>query len=267
MPQLLNVPLYQPMQPYYYDVDNMPILALMQNDTIINAQTDYNSKLLNDAIGSAGSLAARLNTSMDDMGNLTQAAVDATYHHLADHSDVNGAPLSAPTNDYFVMMLDSERSRLANMSDYSTAFSLTVTPGTVSSPGIAVNFNNLLNLIPSSSINWLITQSGGQNYIAAESTFGGAYHQHIYGETPTTVNYTNYTVLSGSYSSGTLRVYINGVRVNLGSPGAYVPSHASSPTWGINYFSETNSSLGTFQLYVSITSSDVIRVDYDMPIS
>jgi hypothetical protein len=295
MPQLTNVPLYQPLQPYYFDVDNMPIQALITNDTIINTQVDINTSAVSNAAGSAGSLAVRLATSMDSMGNLTQAAVDATYHHLASHSDVNGNHLVPPTDDYFVMMLDSERSLLSTICSGATAFQLTVTPGSGTTPsgtnvnstvtfpselGSAVN----VQLVPSSSITWLITQSGPNYYLSAESSYAGLIIQHIYGEIPHTSDYENYTVLSGNYISGSLRVYVNGTRLPMGPATVYVPSSTLStiigiasggsgyssyyvPTWTANNYSEVDSDLGTFQLNVQILPSDVIVVDYDILIS
>ena len=51
---IISVPSYQPLQPYYYQVDNLPIDALIQRDEIINSAVDANTAILESAIGKIG---------------------------------------------------------------------------------------------------------------------------------------------------------------------------------------------------------------------
>ena len=262
MPTLQSVRSYLPNQPYYYDIDNLPIADLANNISIVNAQVDLNSKLLNDASpASPVTLAYRLNTCMDSLGNLLQTAVDNAAHHIGDHYEAVVNPL---VNDYYVIMKNSERSRLASMADNATSFSLAAQIGPYGNVS-TTNFGNV-TLQPSKTINWTTTTQSGQQYLTANYAFSGTAHQHIYAEVNSkTTDYINYTVLGGSYISGTLRVYLNGVRLNENSY-TYVPSTSPTPTWTQYKFTESNSSVGTFALNTT-TSGHTLLVDYDQSLT
>lgn len=258
MPHLIDVPLYQPMQPYYYDIDNIPILQLANNEAIINQQTDYHSNLLNAAQGTAANLGARLNKCMDGQGNLLQAAVNEANHNIADHAEAT--PL---VGDSYVVMKNSERQQLASISpDGATNLKLSVTTNV----GVTDYTNEHVTLEPSSSITW--TTSGNQ--IAAQLVYAGTFHQHIYEEHPNTTNRTLWTVQAGVFDDQTLRVYINGVRIFVGTP-TPVPSYnltSGVPTsWRtINIVDDGtyHPAVGTFSTSQTLTVNDVIRVDYDI---
>ena len=64
------------------------------------------------------------------------------------------------------------------------------------------------------------------------------------------------------YVENSLRVYINGVRLNEDDL-VYVPSAAASPTFTQLKFTE-NFSAGTFALSSAITAADVIKIDFDI---
>jgi hypothetical protein len=94
-------------------------------------------------------------------------------------------------------------------------------------------------------------------------------HSHNYNLTPVHANivtpdYINYktTSVSTVYVENSLRVYINGVRLNEDDL-VYVPSAAASPTFTQLKFTE-NFSAGTFALSGAITAADVIKIDFDI---
>jgi len=264
MPVLQTVRQYTPAQPYYYEIDNIPITDLIGNINTINTQVDINTQAILNAAGTAGSLAYRLNASMDSAGHLTQAAVNYANHNIADHAE---AGVSNGDGTYVVMTL-AERARLALMADNSTSLALTVLAGSISSYTPYYFTNETVTLQPSATIQWAkSTDSMGNPLISANYVFTGAAHQHVYNETPAGSDYQHYTVLGGSYTSGSLRVYVNGVRLFEGTS-VYVPTNTVSPiTWVANYYTETSDSAGTFTLYAAIGSSDIIIVDYDQALA
>ena len=104
---IISVPSYQPLQPYYYQVDNLPINALVQRDEIINSAVDTNTAILESAIGNTGTLAARLDQSLEQNGNLKSSKINEALHNIGAHEDgmYDGT-------DYVRMEL-SEREKLA----------------------------------------------------------------------------------------------------------------------------------------------------------
>ena len=80
-----------------------------------------------------------------------------------------------------------------------------------------------------------------------------------------TPDYTNYktTTVATPFVDGSLRIFINGIRLPESSPGVFVPpSTGPSDTWTLTYFS-SDSTAGTFALNRAITSDDIIRIDFD----
>ena len=273
MPQLKIVQLYQGLQPYFYDVDNLPITDLIENDNRINTACDANSQLISDAIGNAGSLALKLNTCMDSLGNLLQTAVDNAQHHIGEHYEAIVNPL---VNDYYVIMMNSERQKLSSVTDNATALTISMWSGAYGGNLVETLYTNEhVEFIPSETINWTTSIQSGHQYVSAQLAFGGAFVQHNYGATPTASDYRDYTVPTGNYVSGTLRVYINGIRL-LESPSfansnlLYVPSYVNAPTsisWVQNSYEEVDPDSGTFTLYNAITVYDTIQVDFDLSLT
>ena len=89
MPDLNQIPTpqYQSNQPYHVDYDNIPINTLSTRDELINDEVSIQSQILVDAAGTQGTLANRLNQSIDPDGNLLPTAVDQTQHNIAEHID------------------------------------------------------------------------------------------------------------------------------------------------------------------------------------
>jgi len=106
MPDINNisVPRYQPSQPYHYVYDNLPIDALVAREDLINTAVDANTAAIAATYGTAGSLAGRLDQSLELNGDLKTAAVDTSLHNIGAHTDgsftVDSGELSAYQADY-----------------------------------------------------------------------------------------------------------------------------------------------------------------------
>ncbi len=295
MPQieLIPVPLYQPTQPYNSQIDNVPIQALIDRILLVNAQVDVDARILTDSIGTQGTLANRLAQSINDDGSLKTAAIDAAEHNIAHHTD--GSIIVNDVEISYVRMLLDERAKLDLIASGATSLSILVDvgnnipsglPSQISVIGISeVEYDNeVLHFKASDSIYWTIEQDGS---IKANTTFPATVrHLHNYDIVPVHQNllspdYKNYVVTSTGtpYRSGSLRVYINGIRLTQSdnvTPGKaphgnYVPTNIGSgtPTWMTYTYSEDTAysgvvSSGKFSLSNPITASDVITVDFDM---
>ena len=79
---LIPVPLYDPLHPYHWHFDNLPLQTLKTRDEAINDAVNINSQYIREAFGTQGSLAGRLAPSLNDDGTLTYSFVEsvkATY--------------------------------------------------------------------------------------------------------------------------------------------------------------------------------------------
>jgi hypothetical protein len=288
---LVLVPLYQPLDPYNHQIDNIPIQGLIDRVLLVNAQVDVDATILTDAQGTTGSLANRIAKSLNPDGSLKTAAVDDTEHNIAHHTDgvvvVNDVAIS------YVRMLNDERAKLSVISSGANKLLIRVNlnsavpstlPSQISVIGISeVEFiDGELALKESDSIYWSIDTTGA---IKANTNFPATVrHQHHYDIIPVhgnllTPDYKNYVVTSTgtAYRADSLRVYINGIRLTKssnivagGAPrGNYVPvSFGTDPTWLTYAYSEDTDTdgivtTGKFSLSSAITSSDVITVDFD----
>ena len=292
---LVPVPLYQPDQPYNSQIDNLPIQGLINRILLVNSQVDVDSNILSDAQGTQGTLSNRLAKSINPDGSLKTSAVDAAQHNIAQHVDgsvtVNGVPVS------YVRMLLDERAKLTDIESGANNLDILVTlnspapsslPSQISVIGISeVEFSNgILQLKPSDSIYWSVNPDGS---LTANTNFPlSVRHLHNYDIVPVPQNilapdHKHYVVTSTAtpYRSGSLRVYINGIRLTRSdnvTPGKaprgnYVPTGfgVGGPTWLTYTYTEDQSSLvggiitsGEFSLSNSITADDVITVDFDM---
>jgi hypothetical protein len=268
----ISVPLHNPLDPYHHEFDNAPLKKLITRQELINGAVDSNTDLLIAAIGSAGTLANRLNQSLGSDGSLLLAAVDDVDHNIAAHVDGLGeSSPGAGDSVSFVRMKQDERDKLSLIESQSNSLVAEFT-----TPSTTVSYTNgNLDFEPSDSISWHISNSK----IYANTTFPAtSLHLHVYNDTPVHANspidYTNYKVEAGStpYISGSLRVHINGVRIFedltpltpvLVPPAADPELDAS--TWTAIKFTATPAS-GTFVLSSAITSSDVIIIDWDKEI-
>lgn len=295
MPQIELVPvrLFQPTDPYNHQVDNVPIQALIDRILLVNSQVDIDANILTAAQGTQGTLANRLAQSINDDGSLKSSAIDAAHHNIAEHIDgtvtVNGTPIS------YVRMKQDERAKLADISSGANKLEIrvklnTAAPSTLPPSQISVisiseveYLEGDLEIHPSDSVYWEVDAEG---VLSAHTTFPSSVrHIHYYDQVPVHQNtlspdYKNYAVTSTNtpYKEGSLRVFINGIRLTKlsnitagkASRGNYVPtSFGTSPTWLTYTYSEDTATSGVvtsgkFSLSSAITSSDVITVDFDI---
>ena len=280
MPDISLIPevLYDALQPYQWIYDNLPLENILLRQGLINSAVDVNTNILVDSIGTAGTLSNRLNQSLEDNGYLKISAINVADHNIAFHADgVRGLEpsdisLIDPLDIYqlpsivsFVRMLGAERDKLLLVSDEATALRLQLFTEDIST---TVLFDDeIVELLDTDTITWEIEEP---NKIKARMAFpSSAAHDHFYNLTPVhanivTPNYTNYktTSTSTAFVEDSLRVYVNGVRLNEDDL-VYVPSAAASPTFSQLKFTG-NYSAGTFFLSSAITAADVIKIDFDI---
>lgn len=274
MPELEKypVPLYNPLHPYHWEYDNLPLEALKLRDEVINGQVDYNSGILMDAAGNQGTLANRLNQSMNENGSLKDDAIDEALHNIAEHTDGSKNLTSDELDDLealgyvvsnpvpFVRMLNAERAKLALIADEAKNMTIQVeTPS-----NIVLYEEGPITLRQSDTISWSVTG----NEVKANLGFPTeAAHRHYYDLEPVTDDYQSFKVTSVStpYMEDSLRVYINGVRISS-SAQVYVPGSDISDAWTLNSFTPDHEA-GTFDLSVAINASDIIRIDFDIALT
>ena len=284
----ISVPEYQALDPYHHVFDNKPLQVILQRQSLLNNEVDTNSQILRNAIGSQGTLANRLNQSLNDNGTLNVEAMNTpedssgnvVLHNIASHSDGTATLSASELSDAsslgytvsnpvtYVRMLEAERNKLALVDD--EASSLVVD---VQTPSVTANFTEgVLEFKPSDTIVWNVADGTSLSANANFSTT--ALHTHLYDLDPihqslVSPDYTNYKTTSTSqeFTEGSLRVVINGIRIPEGSPGVYVPpSTGPTDTWTTTYFN-ADATAGTLQLNRAITSSDVIRIDFDISVT
>jgi len=286
MPDLgkLGVPKYASGQPYHYEYDNVPLNTLAARDELINSTVDIHTSILQDTAGTQGTLANRLNQSIDADGNLKSTAIDQAMHNIAEHEDGNGvidnpSALLTFVNEYypaisnisavpFVRMLDAERNKLALVAEDATNLVINVDvalPSTISTVQFGVEGNPTLNLIESDTIEWVYE---APDSIKADLKISTAFaHRHYYDLDPVTANFKDYDVTSvmTPFVEGSLRVYINGVRLSS-SDQIYFPN-STHTAWSLNQIDTISHTTGEFSLLNAISSNDIIRVDFDVALT
>lgn len=277
MPDLnkYGVPQYDAGQPYHYEYDNLPLKTLARRDEVINDALDIVITTLEGTAANAGTLSNRLNQSLDGNGNLYDYAVDQAMHNIANHTDGSttvtseelaafidlGFPSLVQEVD-FVRMLAAERAKLSQIDENATELFVEVETTNQSVLTFGNEGNPTLALMESDTIEWTYT---GPNQIKA-NVKGSNPHQHFYEQIPITLNYVNFntTSIPTPFKEGSLRVYINGVRLNSTSQ-VKVPNH-NITAWTLNRFTPVHTN-GTFILDTAITASDVITIDFDIELS
>jgi hypothetical protein len=205
---------------------------------------DNSTGILELAQGTSGSLATRLNVSLNADGTLKTTAVNNSMHLIDDHTDSGS----------FVRMEFGERIKLNTVA--SNANSLTIQVDTMSN---TTDFSTgQISLIGSDTIEW--------NYTAGKLSADVIYApvSHFYSVVPYTTNHLNYKTTSGGtpYVSGTLRVYVNGIRLSETTTTS-VPRVGVSTTWVSLMYTEILSSAGTFQFNATLLNTDVVQIDFD----
>jgi hypothetical protein len=270
--ELYPVPLYNPLHPNHWEYDNLPLQSLIDRDEAINGELENNSSILRDAIGTQGTLANRLNQSINEDGSLKATAIDEALHNIAEHEDGSKELTSDEIDDIevlgyvvsnpvpYVRMLEAERDKLALIASEATNLSIEV-----ETPSNVVLFEDgVVTFAPSDSVTWQI--SSGK--IKANLGFPlEAAHRHYYDMEPVTSDYIEFTVnsISTAFIEGSLRVYINGVRLSS-EVDIYVPGNLVSDSWVLISFTPSPED-GSFTLSTEITEDDIIRIDFDVALT
>ena len=265
MPDINSIPevLYNPLDPYHWTFDNLPLKNIQTRLELINSAVDINSNILRNSIGTAGTLAGRLSVSLQETGELKAEAVDNTFHNIAYHTDgsivVDGEPVD------FVRMLLAERDKLELISDEATALS-------ISFPGISdiiVYSDENVNFSNSDTVTWTVLEN---NVVQAHLAFPPtAAHRHYYDIIPVsadiiTPDHINYktTSVATPFMEGSLRVYVNGIKLSESSPVfVYDASLGTNDNWLATYYS-SDYTTGTFALNRAISTTDTITIDFDV---
>lgn len=256
MPRIELIPevLYGPLDPIHWEIDNLPLKAIIRRQNLINLALDNVIEQMRDAIGTQGSLANRLNQSIDPNGNLKTSAIDEAMHSIEEHTD----------SDMYVRMTREESEKLANIAEEATAISMEIHTGNIS----IVEFNEgILHIEPSTTIT---PSFEAPNVLKFNMKFPSeAVHQHYYSITPVdsnqvTPDYTNYFVTSTMtpYIEDSLRVYVNGVRI-FQDMEVYVPGAMVDDAWTLLSFTPDHSN-GSFELSSALSPEDIIKIDFDI---
>lgn len=254
--ETIPVPTYQPLDPYHHLVDNLPIVGLIERIELVNNQVDVNTDILGGAIGTQGTLANRLAQSLNPDGSLKVTAIDNAMHDISAHLDGGG----------FVRMSLDERNKLSFIAPHATSLAIHIS--TIS--GVLAYANNTLELTGSNSIVW---KYDGYRVSPDMNLPAAVRHSHYYSLVPVTTDRQNYktTSINTPYISGSLRVYINGVRINPNG-NVYVPLGSPTVTWTSLTYTEgavTNGTVtgGDFSLSAVIPSTASIIIDFDVSYS
>lgn len=261
MPRTELIPdvLYDGNFPYHYEYDNLPIKNILEKINIINNAVDVNSQILRDAAGNQGSLSNRLDQSIEFDGNLKEEAINQTLHNIGAHSDGVYDDGNGPID--FVRMKKAESDKLATISSNASAIQIQfdIISNTVLFKDELVEFEN------SDEISWELT---APNKIKPRLNLTTTPHQHFYDLIPvhsnlSTPDYINYKVnsISSSFTEGSLRVYINGIRIT--DQGILVPD-GSNVELMISTSFTADFENGTFSLNRALSTDDVIRIDFDI---
>jgi len=283
MPDLskLPVPKYDPLHPYHWEYDNVPIEVLALRDQLINGELENHAEILRDAAGNQGTLDNRLNQSLEQNGSLKASAIDEAAHNIAEHSDgsktvdVSELDYYNDTLNYpnvinpvpFVRMLEAERAKLALIASEATniRFEVEALSNTL------IIEEGKIYLGASEGIQWDVTAPvPPSNAVTIKPVLTIPIefaHRHYYDLEPITTDYVNYKVTSVNtpYIEDSLRVYINGVKLTTDAY-VYVPGNLMTEEWTLNSFTPDHTA-GTFELNTTITPDDIIRIDFNVALT
>lgn len=262
MPNINSIPevLYEPNQPYHYHYDNLPLRNILMRIGLVNIQVDTNTDALRGAAGSAGTIGARLDASTESDGSLKTSAIDAAEHGIGSHKDGLGSD-----GVEYVRMKADERAKLALVGESANRLLIEIQDQFPTIGNYVLFEEGTLRLQNSSSV---FFDFESPNTLKIHSAFPPeTAHRHNYSLTPVHQNlsspdYKNYRTTSHStkYSEGSLRVYVNGVRL-CGSP-TPVPN-ANGTAFSQTYIVSESASTGAFEINRALSVSDVIRIDFD----
>lgn len=232
----------------------MPLKNILRRQNLINLSVDNVLEQIRDAIGTQGTMANRLNQSINADGSLKTSAIDAAKHSIAEHEDT----------DEFVRMTREQSDKLDLIADEATDLSLQInTDGSTS----VVFDAGTLEIEASSSITPIIVSPNVLKFNLAFPL--EAAHRHFYGLAPVPVDsldpdYINYKVDStaSEFVEDTLRIFVNGVRIFSDSE-VYVPGPLADDPWTLLSFTADPEN-GTFELSSAISEDDIVKIDFDI---
>lgn len=259
MPNIDLIPdvYYDPNHPYHHQFDNLPLKNIIIRQEMINAAVDINTNILTDAKGTAADLGARLNQSLEADGSLSSTTIDTALHNIGCHEDGEFEGIE------YVRMKQDERDKLSGIADDATNMTIQVE-------------DNLLNEGPvifetSETIEVELVSPSTIKLHTAFST--DALRVHYYNITPIPQDeipdYQNFFVnnLQTVFAEGSLRVYVNGIRLSEDSYVlVYSMSTGPTGTW-IELSYTTDPEAGAFMLSVPMTEDDVILIDFDAKVA
>ena len=265
--ELINVPLYQPSDPYHWTIDNIPLKSLMERQELINLALDDIIEQIRDAVGTQNTVANRLNQSIEADGSLKTSAIDDALHSIESHAD----------SDTYVRMKKTESAKLELIESEATDVALDMQNGSTT-----VLFDSGVVKFRDSST--VTIDVDDPNIVSFHMAFTEeAAHKHYYnqipvhavGESPDFINYkVNST--SSAFVEGSLRIFVNGVRINpvasdatddeIAEAEILVPGALVDDPWTSIYF-VPNPTEGTFSLSAAISDDDIIFIDYDISLT
>jgi hypothetical protein len=224
----------------------------MRRQNLINMALDNVIAQMNNAVGTQGTISNRLNQSIAQDGSLKKQAMDDAEHSIDAHAD----------SETYVRMQRAESAKLQLVSDGATNLYIQVVTG---QQGELTFSDGALRFVPSNTVTFSVDEP---NELKFNMVFPeDAAHSHRYGVTAVPADlvhpdWTNYKVSTTPYTGGSLRVYVNGVRL---SPDAeiYVPGYMTTDPWTLLSYEEHPDD-GTFTLSTPLSEDDVVIADYDI---
>ena len=247
--ELIDELLYQPLDPYHWEIDNLPLKSIYDRQNLMNSALDNVLEEIRDAIGTQGSMANRLNQSIDEDGSLKTDAIDAALHSIAEHTDT----------DEYVRMTKAQSDKLDSVAEEATNLVIQIDTDDINS----VTFDaGILRVKASSAVRPVVVSPNTVKFDLAFPVESA--HQHYYGITPVSEDLQNYTVsyYALPFVESSLRVYVNGVRI-FSDVEVYVPGPLVDDAWTLLSFTPDSDS-GTFALSATISEDDIIKVDFDI---
>lgn len=253
MPDLTGIPVrrHQPLDPYDHIHDNQPIDDLASQIELVNDAVGGLQTTLAASVGTQPSLNARLNQSLEADGSLSTDAVDEANHSIEAHTD---------TDDY-VRMTAAERAKLDGVAAEATDVAVVVP--FVGDPDPTTFDSGDLEFVESDTVQF--RNAGGKVALDIKIPLT-AKHIHYYGVTPVTDDRLNFTTTSvpTAYKAGSLRVYVNGIRLTTD---ATVTVLVSGEATALRYEEGDDTSGvvtgGDFNLNIAVGAADVVRIDFD----
>jgi len=277
MPEINKITevLYDGNQPYHVHYDNLPLKNILTRIDLVNAQVDINSQILRASCGTVGSLNNRLSVALEDNGHLKYEAVNACLHNIGAHEDGNYEGID------YVRMTADERDKLSLIQSEANKLYIEIEDmipisATISSisttPEYVTLTSGTLRLKGSDTV---IFDFQAPDILRIHSAFPAhAAHRHNYGifpahSNPSGPNYLDFITTSTNtpYIEGSLRVYVNGMRIY--SPGEFVPNPSinvpnnEASEWVELYVASESPSTGEFSLNSAISPGDLVVIDFD----